>query len=477
LSQPEASTRTSKDFLIYFLLALTVVAALLNVAYLWLQTSNPGETSAPESLFILHAQNLAEGKPLYTDFRKPPYNLTPYTPVYYGILAGIKIFFSLDVEQLFTRGRQLMICFSLILAALISWHSFRTTASKTISALSALVFLGAYLLWPAACTNRADLPAVLFSIVGLLIFMHDDKRGLYLSIPFFVLAFFTKQSFVIGFAAVFLYLLIDRKFRSAVLFLILSSLIMIVTWFGLHALTNGMSTLNIVGSNIAPMSFFNVRLVAVLALQSATLAFILSFAGLRDQFWKNLASIYFLLSLLWALFTAAKAGSSSNYFLEPLAAGCLLIPEALRKNLETKARSRALLATVFAIMILPQINFMVHSLKAIHFQYDEKARRFANQANGLVISDNPRISLATKHPFFLEPFPYSYLEKTQAWNPGELQSLIKQGKIEFFIMTNPFEHPLTWQRLTRIPSSVLQTASQEYKLAGRVDGYYVYVHK
>jgi hypothetical protein len=211
----------------------------------------------------------------------------------------------------------------------------------------------------------------------------------------------------------------------------------------------------------------------VLALQSATLAFILSFAGLRYPFWKNLPSIYFLLSLLWALFTSAKAGSSSNYFLEPLTAGCLLIPEALRKNLVPNS----LLAAVFAILIVPQINFMVHSLKAINFQNDEKARRFANQADGFVISDNPRIALATKRPFFLEPFPYSYLEKTQAWSPGELQSLIKQGKIEFFIMTNPFEHPLTWQRVTRIPSSVLQTASQEYKLAGRVDGYYVYIHK
>ena len=477
MTQLESSSKTSEKYLIYFLFGLTIVVAALNLAHLWVQTSNPGETSVPESLFILHAQNLAEGKPLYTDFRRPPYNLTPYTPVYYFILAGVKNLFSLDVDQLFTRGRQLMIGFALILAVLIYWNSQRITANRNLSFLSALIFLGSYLLWPTACTNRADLPGVLFSIAGVLIVAHCGKRGLYLSIPLFVLAFYTKQTLVSGLAATFLYLLVNKKYREAILFFALISFSIIVIWFGLHQLTGGMSTLNIVGSNIAPMSFINVRLVTILAFQSATLVFILSFSGLKSQFWKNLPSIYFLLPLVWALFTSAKSGSSANYFLEPLAAGCLLIPEALRRNLQTMSPSRTLLATIFAILILPQINFMVHSLKGINFQHDEKARKLASDAKGIVISDNPRISLASQHPFLVEPFPYSYLEKTGEWNSAELLSIVKQGRVEFFIMTNPFEHPMTWQRVTRIPTSVLKTANEEYKLAGRLDGYYIYVHK
>ena len=203
MTQLESSSKTSEKYLIYFLFGLTIIVAALNLAHLWVQTSNPGETSVPESLFILHAQNLAEGKPLYTDFRRPPYNLTPYTPVYYFILAGVKNLFSLDVDQLFTRGRQLMIGFALILAALIYWNSQRITANRTLSLLSAFIFLGSYLLWPTACTNRADLPGVLFSIAGVLIVAHYGKRGLYLSIPLFVLAFYTKQSLVCGFSSNF----------------------------------------------------------------------------------------------------------------------------------------------------------------------------------------------------------------------------------------------------------------------------------
>jgi hypothetical protein len=477
LNEAAPSSNTSHNFLVYFLLTLILVCASLNLIHLWIQTSNPAETSTPESLFILHAQNITQGKPLYSDFRIPPYNLAPYTPGYYLILAGLKTLFSLDIEQLFVIGRRFVIGLMLILAVLIYWHSLKITNDKILSLMTFGLFVGCYLLWPAACTNRADLPGVLFSVMGVLVIKHAEKRGLYLCIPFFVLAFYTKQTFVSASIATFVYLLLNKNYRNAFIFSGLTALSIIGIWFLLHQLTAGMSTLNLVGSNVAPLSFLNVRLISILAIQTATLQFILSFAGLKKYFWNNLPSIYFLVSLLWAIFTAAKSGSDANYFLEPLAAGCLLIPEALQRNLQRMVPSRTLLAAAFVLLIAPQINFMFHTLQAIHFRNDESARKLAGAAEGIVISDNPRLSLVAKRPFFVEPFPYSYLEKTGNWNSAELLSLMKDGSVELFIMTNPFEQPLTWQRVTRLPQSVIETAKAEYNLAGRVDGYYVYKHK
>ena len=475
--QDEAARLTRTPKISFFLLIVAALLAALNLTYLYLQTSNPDETSNPESLFILHSVEVSEGKPLYTDFRKPPYNVTQYTPVHYFVLAFLKRSFDLNMERLFVWGRRLMLLMASLIGLAIFLHGKKLSRNIIYSLTAALIFVGSYMLWPLACTNRADIPATLFSIIAIVIFAQKTKYSLYLSIPFLLLAFYTKHSFVSAPAAIGLYFLLNRQFVSAIKFAAIFAASAILIWILMHIATNGMSTLNLVSTNVAPMKLQNVRLVIGAFLQTAALPLILGFSGLNRN-WKNdPLTVYLFVSLFLAMFATAKVGSSMNYLLEPLAAACLLIPAALQRSLESSEISKAFLTAAFVILAIPQINFLKFTLDTLHFRNDDSAKRIAAQATGLVISDNPRISVSSPKPFLVDPYVYSYLESEGKWDSSELLSMISSGKVQYLILLAPLEHPLTWQGVTRLPYGVVKTCSAEFRQTAMVNDYYLYVRK
>jgi hypothetical protein len=461
----------------FFLLIVAAILAALNLTHLYIQTSNPDETSNPESLFILHSVEVSEGKPLYTDFRKPPYNVTQYTPVYYFVLACLKQSFDLNMQQLFVWGRRLMLLMASVIGLAIFLHGKRQTHSMIYSLTAALIFAGSYMLWPLACTNRADIPATLFSIIAIVIFAQNKKYSLYLSIPFLLLAFYTKHSFVSAPAAIGLFLLLNRQLAAAIKFGLIFAVSAGLIWILMHIATNGMSTLNLVNTNVAPMKIQNVRLVIGAFLQTAALPLILSFSGFNRNWRNDPVAIYLFVSLFLALFATAKLGSSMNYLLEPLAAACLLIPASLKQNLESSTISKTCLTAAFVILLIPQINFLKFTLDTLHFRNDESAKRIAAQATGLVISDNPRISISSPKPFLVDPYVYSYLESQGKWDSSELLSMIRGGKVQYLIMLAPLERPLTWQGVTRLPRGVVNACSEQFRQSAMVNDYYLYVRK
>lgn len=475
--QDEAARQGQTPKISFFLLVVAAILAALNLTYLYLQTSNPDETSNPESLFILHSVEVSEGKPLYSDFRNPPYNVTQYTPVHYFILAFLKRSFDLNMQQLFIWGRRLMLLLASVIGLAIFLHGKKQTRSIIYSLTAALVFVGSYMLWPLACTNRADIPATLFSIIAIIIFTQNTKYSLYLSIPFLLLAFYTKHSFVSAPAAIGLYLLMNRQLANAIKFSLIFAASAGLIWLLMHIATNGMSTLNLVSTNVAPMKIQNVRLVLGAFLQTAALPLVLGFSGFSSQWKKDPVAIYLVVSLMLAIFATAKVGSSMNYLLEPLAASCLLIPAALKRGLESLTISKTILTAVFVILAIPQINFLKFTLDTLHFKNDESAKKIAAQATGLVISDNPRISVSSQKPFLVDPYVYSYLESEGKWDSSELLSMIKNGSVQYLILIAPLERPMKWQGVTRLPGGVVKACSEEFRQTAMVNDYYLYVRK
>lgn len=475
--QDEAARQGQTPKISFFLLVVAAILAALNLTYLYLQTSNPDETSNPESLFILHSVEVSEGKPLYSDFRKPPYNVTQYTPVHYFVLAFLKRSFDLNMQQLFIWGRRLMLLLASVIGLAIFLHGKKQTRSIIYSLTAALVFVGSYMLWPLACTNRADIPATLFSIIAIIIFTQNTKYSLYLSIPFLLLAFYTKHSFVSAPAAIGLYLLMNKQLANAIKFSLIFAASAGLIWLLMHITTNGMSTLNLVSTNVAPMKIQNVRLVLGAFLQTAALPLVLGFSGFSSQWKKDPVAVYLVVSLMLAIFATAKVGSSMNYLLEPLAASCLLIPAALKRGLESLTISKTILTAAFVILAIPQINFLKFTLDTLHFKNDESAKKIAAQATGLVISDNPRISVSSQKPFLVDPYVYSYLESEGKWDSSDLLSMIKNGSVQYLILIAPLERPMKWQGVTRLPGGVVKACSDEFRQTAMVNDYYLYVRK
>jgi hypothetical protein len=225
------------------------------------------------------------------------------------------------------------------------------------------------------------------------------------------------------------------------------------------------------------MKIQNVRLVLGAFLQTAALPLLLGFSGFSSQWKKDAVAVYLVVSLMLAIFTTAKVGSSMNYLLEPLATSCLLIPAALQRGLESSSISKAILTAAFVILAIPQINFLKFTLDTLHFRNDESAKKIAAQATGLVISDNPRISVSSQKPFLVDPYVYSYLESQGKWDSSELLSMIKNGSVQYLILIAPLERPMQWQGVTRLPGGVLKACSEEFRQTAMVNDYYLYVRK
>src|SRR5262249_24842547 len=237
-----------------------------------IQTSNPKDTSIPESAVILGAQHLMHGEPLYSDFHKPPFNINAYTPGFPAVLAFVSNAAHLSLHEMYVWGRRIVLLFTILISVLI----LRRVRDHAF--LCAVLFLASYSLWPSACTNRPDLPAIFLSLCGFVLFVSTRRSAI--ALIFFLAAFATKQSTIAAPVAVTLMLLWERQFKKALIFGSAFAVLAAGFLLLLNITTHGLSTLNLIDANVAPLSFSNARLVINNALQSNPLIFILAIAAL-----------------------------------------------------------------------------------------------------------------------------------------------------------------------------------------------------
>jgi hypothetical protein len=138
---------------------------------------------------------------------------------------------------------------------------------------------------------------------------------------------------------------------------------------------------------------------------------------------------------------------------------------------------RQFLAAAFFVLLLPSINFMLHSLQTLRFPNEYFVREKVKNAQGLILTDNPRFAWLSRNALMIDPFPMSYLEKRGKWNSAELIDMLKEGKIEMVVLTLPVENALGWQGFKRIPASVLTAIQKYYQYKGTLDGYHIYMKK
>src|SRR5262249_22186212 len=134
------------------ILWLLAIPAFLNLAYLWFQIGNPGDTSMPESLIVYGMQRMNSGQTLYLDFNQAPFNYMPYTPLYSWIVAHLGKIVSWG--SLFMIGRIFTFLCVLILAAILYANARRQYGRTLIAASGGLLFLSSTLLWQWGVTAR-----------------------------------------------------------------------------------------------------------------------------------------------------------------------------------------------------------------------------------------------------------------------------------------------------------------------------------
>lgn len=447
------------------LIFILFILFLLNSSYLFKQIFNPSDTTMPESVFALISFEFSSGNEIYKDFREFPFIITPYPPLYYWFLGFSINLFNLNKENIFYFGRFVNIFLVFLLGLIFYTYLRKKNISLYSSIFSVLLLLCNFNLFPWAITLRSDIFALFFSILAFIFY-----NNIIFSLIFLIISFFFKPSFIAFPISFFLFHLFNKKIKKAIFFITSYLFIVFSIIILFNFKTKGMFYLNVFEANLAPLDIKNLRYVFVFFLSHSILILSLGLLGIFILKFKNILSMYCIVSLLLSLFSSLKLGSNTNYFLEPL----FLFSLASAHSVERLSKFSGKILFSFSIFpLIFNLNTIISSFENLKFKNDFQIKEFIKKENGLVITDNPRFSYLSKKPFFIDHFNLNYLEKKGKWSLDGIFELIKGGEINVFIFFNPIEKPLKWQGENRIPQKLLDFLKEETYFYGKIDNYFI----
>src|SRR5579864_7635046 len=151
------------------------------------------ELTYGESWLLDGARQVARGEGLYAAPDSVPLMQIAYTPIYYFLVGGLQRAFG---DSGYTLGRLVSLVATLLGAGALSASLRKLTGRWSFGLLGAGLFLTqnlTLLLWSSQ--HRVDPLALGLTLVGLALFSHGQVAP---SAVLFVLAFFTKQTYVVA---------------------------------------------------------------------------------------------------------------------------------------------------------------------------------------------------------------------------------------------------------------------------------------
>jgi hypothetical protein len=331
------------------------------------------ELTYGESWLLDGARQVARGEGLYAPTDQLPLMQIAYMPAYYALLGLLIRVFG---DSGYTLGRAVSLVATLVGAGALAWSIRRITARWRFGLLAAGLLLTqnvTLLLWGSL--ERVDALALALTLVGLALF--TEQRPIAAAVVF-VLAFFTKQTYVVGPIAAGLALWPCRRelarfgavFVGGVAVGIAIAMWLTNGWFWWHIVTSNANQPDLDTFAILMGSFLQFNGLPVLA---ALASLLLLPCDPRERVWR----FYFVGGLLEVLMVV-KLGASSNYWLEVSAAtASLLALAAHRLWLEPSTR------------LVPPIVLAGALLIAVP-AYQASTTELANVAYELLRPPNPR---------------------------------------------------------------------------------------
>ncbi|MFH0875146.1 MAG: hypothetical protein V1859_04350 [archaeon] len=305
-----------------------LIIAFLHMTYPYDLTYNEGYNLA-------RARMVLDGKP-YPNPELSPFIPNLYPPVYFILSGFLVLFFGIALFPL----RLISIVSCLIILFFLYKIIKKTNGNTLVAAL--------FITNPLAVMYFVAIPdylAIMFSLVGLYLFFIGKPNYVY--IPFFVLAFFTKQNAVIGFCAVMLYLLLKCKIKEFAVNALFFSVILALIIYYLSYITKGEFLQQVFLNTLEQQKSLSQYLFFIAFVFALFYPFFIA-ANNSVRKPKTLFSIYFFLSILSALFFLSKRGSDMNYFFEPIIATVIMSAQTK----ENKGFLFYSIATVFITLFL-----------------------------------------------------------------------------------------------------------------------------
>jgi len=338
----------------------------------------PGEADAAEGTQLSEMVHFRRGIHIYRIPSAGEFDSAIYGPLSYLVGSAV-----IDGNRpAYLPLRLLSLAATLALAGASGILAFKLTNKKMAGALAALLFLGSAYTGRYGVSARADMVALFLSFTGFVIFhtYRDSRRALLISGLFMALSFFYKQQFIGAPIAVFLYLIIERRFRRAGEFAMIMAggCVLLVTFFYL-IFPHQAFLLHFISYNHLPFDK-SLLLPEILMFVIPLFVPLLGSADFVDHQLDKLAACYVIVSAVvyFALLFSSGSGADTNRCLEAtLVLTCVFAARiaTLEGVFAGIAWTGALVATLILVALLGSA-FVVPQVHADDFKADQALQTY-----------------------------------------------------------------------------------------------------
>lgn len=408
-------------------------------------------THSARTIFYPYPVNFSEGQTLglsillqqkgnyFFDINDLPFMHGAYPPVY----PLIVLFFINIFGVTLTIGRIISFLSTIFIIFILFKIFNKAHQDKIHSFIVSLMFIAPFFVMRWSSTVRVDLLAIFFSFVGLYIYYFYYKKSYwrFLSIVFFILAFYTKQNAIAAPLSILIYNIIeDRKEFKKILLLYLAPLLSI--FLLLNYLTIGQFYLHIITyTKFIPIQVFSIFSNYQFFIRMFSVFLLILFFN-KDLLKKyNIFTIYFLINFFF-LFTISKPGSDSHYMIEPFLS-LLVISGLIIIHWIKMSKNMPYYKYLFPILLLQiflMAPFDVYSsiLRSPLVPEGHDGRTIINyyvkNAHGLVLSEDLGYLAINNLPIIYETYQFAWMNKMGLWDSTKLIEYCENKKFSMMIL-------------------------------------------
>jgi len=421
-------------------------------------------------------------------FEDLPFIITIYNPLYFLVVSALPQHTS---NPFFTGRLVSLVSTSILLGLLFLPGRGRNSMRFWIPPVFAVLWLLSIPIFvESAVYFHPDMLALVFSASAVVsIHKSIDYHNVLWSSVFAVLAFATKQNFICGFGASFLFLLFADKRK--LLFFSAVSAILLGTFFLITSQTMGNEYwFSTIGSVLRHPSFLSLTAQRLYELFQSPMCVLLVISlvfsvfylkhELRGVLLENPYLLYCEFAALAPLVGLGKIGGEANYFLEFMLASLMWLVFFTRRFLsEFSALRRSVFVVAFLsaflidLMVTEPFRYLL--LKHPNNQYFQS--NFADKLNAEMRSLNPRdnnflvlnshvLSPFLSNPHFNDPYNYWLMWNYGIMNPEPMIHAIERKYFSLIIYISA-QNPCHIPSMDPVPitpqsAAVLQAVQNNY---------------
>jgi hypothetical protein len=461
------------------------------------------DTSYPECAVVERALAVVRGQPLYGDTRHWPYLVAPYGPLtYYPVAliaraAGLRADREDQARVVYLAGRAVSFLAGIAILAWLWAMAGIVGLPRVWRFLPVLFFFSAFRILNFWYSYRPDFPMLALVLWAWAVALTARRSSnVLVSAILMALGAFYKHTAVLSAAALFVWLLADRRRRDALLFASVGAGLVGVQSLLLMLSTGGAWWQNTVGALRSPLylpglyTFLLTLSVQEMIPLAGGLAAWLG-VGAQDGPTRP-ARWAFAFTFLAAELMLVRSGGNIYYYLEPYCWGAVLAAACVRAAVARPAGSDAkrggmppAWVLLMCLLVVPYANLGLYFLRETPAQCrplapfnassSELFRLLRHTRGEILLSDGFLAFCGASPPTMMDPILLAARADAGGLSPRDLLAKIGRKDFEWVVLSWDTAQPVPqYERLGFLPSDVVRAIAENYRLAAQLGRYYVY---